>query len=564
MDYSTIIKQQKKGVNLHRIIYLIFAIVRFFTQVEKPDTNFWNTVSILVFLAACLLFEEIFYRFDYFKSGFLVKVFRYSQCVLSIAMLCFMNQNDVSNLSIFSLLIMFMVDFFLAMNVIDRQGLATYMAYVAVPVAVVLLFRLISYDLNEWIIVVFDISMVLMIVFYEACALVNFVDVIERKLFMQQNEIEEMIKQNQKIVNIQNKLQDTNYVLNTQKNDLKNANKKIREANAEMAAQAEVLQCIASSFDVPMISDQITDVIMNVKELEFCAVHIKKNVYRNKNSNTVIKAYDDKLRTTLAENIENIYNEMVDEGQNEVILHEDVKVKYPFLKDFGLKKVYFKVLRLNEDSYGLFVIGDKSTMVYDEKMSFYDAIIAQFDIAIGNAKVYSDMQHMAQKDGLTGINNRIHFNNLFKNESQRVVDEKSCVSVALFDIDKFKSVNDTYGHLAGDEVIKRIASVTEECIDRHDGFICRYGGEEFVVVLPDRDLEAATPIIQELFEELCKQVVHFNEFDIHISVSVGLTAYPEVCQNTDELLKRSDWCMYYAKEHGRHQIKVDDGSIQRD
>jgi GGDEF domain-containing protein len=56
--------------------------------------------------------------------------------------------------------------------------------------------------------------------------------------------------------------------------------------------------------------------------------------------------------------------------------------------------------------------------------------------------------------------------------------------------------------------------------------------------------------------------VEYNEFRIPISVSIGLTAYPEVCTDTDDLLKRADWCMYYAKEHGRHQICVDDGSIQ--
>ena len=137
------------------------------------------------------------------------------------------------------------------------------------------------------------------------------------------------------------------------------------------------------------------------------------------------------------------------------------------------------------------------------------------------------------------------------------------MSVALFDIDKFKSVNDTYGHLAGDEVIKRIASVAEQCIDKYNGYVCRYGGEEFVAALPGRKLEIAQPIIEELFEEICKQVVHYNEYDIPMSVSIGLTAYPEVCKNPDELLKRADWCMYYAKEHGRHQINVDDGTIEK-
>ena len=173
------------------------------------------------------------------------------------------------------------------------------------------------------------------------------------------------------------------------------------------------------------------------------------------------------------------------------------------------------------------------------------------------------MQHLARTDGLTGINNRIYFNELFKETANRIKEKKGVLSVALFDIDKFKNVNDTYGHLAGDEVIKRIASVTAKHMEENEGFICRYGGEEFVVVLPDRNLSEAEPIIKELFDKLCEQVVTYNANDIKLSVSVGLTSYPEVCSDTDELLKRADWCMYYAKEHGRHQLKLDDGNIEK-
>ena len=133
----------------------------------------------------------------------------------------------------------------------------------------------------------------------------------------------------------------------------------------------------------------------------------------------------------------------------------------------------------------------------------------------------------------------------------------------MFDIDKFKSVNDTYGHLAGDEVIKCIASVIEQHTEKYDGFVCRYGGEEFVIALPNMKLEAAQTIIEDLFDKICSKVVRYNEFEIPLSVSIGLTSYPEICENQDEILKRADWCMYYAKKHGRHQICVDDGSIER-
>ena len=212
---------------------------------------------------------------------------------------------------------------------------------------------------------------------------------------------------------------------------------------------------------------------MEVKGLDFCAVYIQKNVYRNKQENYIINAEDESLKKVLYEHISDIYNEMIHNNKNEVVLHEEVKEYVKEFKMMNIRTAYIKVLGLENDTYGLFMIGDKRPNIFDDKMSFYEAIIAQYDIAISNAKIYSDMQYMAQKDGLTGINNRIHFNELFKKEAARVVRDNSCVSVALFDIDKFKNVNDTYGHLAGDEVIKRIASVTETCIYRYDGFIFR-------------------------------------------------------------------------------------------
>ena len=128
----------------------------------------------------------------------------------------------------------------------------------------------------------------------------------------------------------------------------------------------------------------------------------------------------------------------------------------------------------------------------------------------------------------------------------------------LFDIDKFKRINDTYGHLVGDEVIKKIASITAHAIEETElGFICRYGGEEFVIALPDMSVEQALPIIQKLHTEIATTAVEAYGHVVTMNVSIGVSAYPELCDDVNQLIKRADWSMYYAKEHGRGQIKVD-------
>ncbi|MCM1157626.1 MAG: GGDEF domain-containing protein [Bacteroidales bacterium] len=564
MDVKSVIRVQKKGIVMHRLVYLVFFLQRLLLYFESGNILFRNLIAVLVFLGFCEILEEICFSRNYFDSIAVVRIVRYIQCMCATIMFIFMEGADDSGLTMIALLIMFMVDFFLSMGVVDKEKTIFYFVGVAGPVIAVLIIKLAFNTTSEWIFLLLDLLMILFVLAQEAYSIVEYMSEKEKKILNQRNEFTEIMEKNENILHMQDKLKNTNIQLNIQKLDLQNANKKIQEANEEMLAQAGILHFIASSFEVPKISNQITDAIMQVKKLGFCAVYIIKGAYLNKHANYVIKTNIGQLQGKIRECMEDIYLEMTAKGKKEEVYHENLTEDFPFLRDVNIHSVYIKVLGLGEETYGLFMIGDSQKQLFSENMSFYDAIIAQYDIAISNAKIYNEMQNMARKDGLTGINNRTYFMELFRSAVSRIQKGNGCMSVALFDIDKFKSVNDTYGHLAGDEVIKRIASVAEECIDKYNGFVCRYGGEEFVAVLPERKLELAQSIIEELFEEICAQVVRYNEYDITMSVSVGLTAYPEVCTDPEELLKRADWCMYYAKEHGRHQIKVDDGSVQRD
>lgn len=564
MDTKSLIELQKKGILMHRLIYVVFFCLRLLLQFLDKNIQPKNTIFIFGFLVLCAVLEEVFYHYSYFKRIFILRLTRYVQCVLAAAMLCFIQNNDFSDISVIALIIMFLVDFFLTMGIMDKGSLVTYMISIGVPIIGILIYKISVTTNNQWLFMFLDIIILLLVLFFEALAFVNYMDNIDSLIFNQRHELDNIAEQNENILQMQEKLKNTNDELNIQKIDLQNANKQIKMANKEMIAQAEILHYIAMSFDVAKISNQITDAIMQVKKLGFCAVYIKENVYLNKHANYVIKTDIGLLQSKIRENMAGLYLDMTSREEMEAVFHENVKEIFPFLKEVNINSVYIKVLGLDDDTYGLFMIGDSRQNLFIDNMSFYAAIIAQYDIAISNAKIYNEMQQMARKDGLTGINNRIYFTQLFKEAVRQMQMTDGCMSVALLDIDKFKSVNDTYGHLAGDEVIKRIASVTETCIDQYDGFVCRYGGEEFVAVLPGRKLEIAQPIIEELFEELCKQVVQYNEYEIHMSVSVGLTSYPEVCDDPEDLLKRADWCMYYAKEHGRHQINVDDGSIHKE
>ncbi len=563
MEKETVFSIQNKGIFLHRLVYIIFLLQRLLLQVLQRDVSTRNTVLVVVFVVLCFILEEVSRYKNYFNSVMYLKVFRYTQCLLSAIMIGFMKTQDSTEVAMISLSLLFMLDFYFTMEIADKDKVISYIAWVGVPLIVILVVKM-SITLDyQWLFLFFDVLMILVILFFEAYLFVDYIDKKDEKIFSQKREFQEIVEKNENILNMQEKLKKTNDQLNVQKVNLQNANHQIQIANKEMVAQAEILHYIAMSFDLAKISNHITDSIMMVKQLSFCGVYIKEGAYLNKRPNYVIKTSIGQLHQKIKDSIADIYEELLQNNEMEVFLHDSEKNRISFLQNVNINSVYLKVLGTDEETYGVFIIGDSRKNLFKDNMSFYDAIIAQYDIAIRNAKIYGEMQQMARKDGLTGINNRIYFNQLFKEHIELVTREDGYMSVALFDIDKFKSVNDTYGHLAGDEVIKCIACVAEQCIEKYNGFVCRYGGEEFVAALPNMKLEIAQPIIEELFEQICSKVVKYNEYEIPISVSIGLTSYPEICKNTDELLKRADWCMYYAKEHGRHQINVDDGTIER-
>lgn len=563
MDAQVIIDMQKKRFMMHKVIYMVFCFHRIAIQFVGQKDELRDTIVLLTMVLLCFGTDLFFNRCDFFENIKVLQYVRYAQCMITAIMFVFFGVESNSELMMLCLVMMFFLEFFLSLGIQDREKIWLFLLYMDLPVVLMVLVRTIMHLNNAGIFLLFEVIVFLFVLSSAVLANANYILDLYHRILKQEYDMGGLELKNKKVIDMQERMKDTNMLLNEQKNHLQYANRQIREANEEMVAQAEILHFISMSFEVPKISNQITDAIMRVKKLGFCAVYIRQNVYLNKHANYAVRTDIAHLQGKIKDNMEPIYQDMMDHDVKEKVYYEDIRNQFPFLKDVDIRSVYVKVLECDGEIYGLFMLGDEREHLFDQKMSFYDAILAQYDIAISNARIYNEMQQMARKDGLTGINNRVYFNQLFKETVEQMKKTGGCMSVALFDIDKFKSVNDTYGHLAGDEVIKRIASVTERNIEKYDGFVCRYGGEEFVAVLPGRKLEVAQPIIEELFEDLCAQVVQYNEWEIHMSVSVGLTAYPEICEDTDLLLKRADWCMYYAKEHGRHQINVDDGSIQR-
>ena len=161
-------------------------------------------------------------------------------------------------------------------------------------------------------------------------------------------------------------------------------------------------------------------------------------------------------------------------------------------------------------------------------------------------------------DDLTGIYNRRYLMHRLKEEVKRVKRYNYYFSILLFDIDYFKNVNDTFGHLAGDEVLKKITKIVEKQIREVDIF-ARYGGDEFVLVLPWTDLQGATTLANRLLQVVSDFEIKIIDVEqnIRVTLSIGIATYPEDVAPDDitGILQKADKAMYNAKKTGRNRIK---------
>jgi diguanylate cyclase (GGDEF)-like protein len=180
----------------------------------------------------------------------------------------------------------------------------------------------------------------------------------------------------------------------------------------------------------------------------------------------------------------------------------------------------------------------------------------QRDLATANA----ELLRMAVTDGLTGLYNRRHVEERLREMFEHSIRFQEPLACAMFDLDHFKSVNDTYGHLAGDAVLKQLAALLRHAVREVDR-VGRYGGEEFMVVLPGAAPDAAVTFAERARQEVEDYVFTFDGGTLRRTLSCGVAAWPHPrIRHRDELVKAADDALYVAKELGRNRVVRFDGA----
>ena len=182
-------------------------------------------------------------------------------------------------------------------------------------------------------------------------------------------------------------------------------------------------------------------------------------------------------------------------------------------------------------------------------------LLHQVGAAISNGRLFAEHETRGVTDSMTGLPNHRRFQEVLAGKLAASQRTRLKTSLLLLDIDKFKSVNDTYGHPMGDEVIKRLARLLAEFGREGTDLAARYGGEEFVLVLEDTEAEGARVVAERIREAFKREVFVFSEgnrpVSFRCSVSIGIACFADDAANQQELIDRADQALYASKERGR-------------
>jgi len=179
-------------------------------------------------------------------------------------------------------------------------------------------------------------------------------------------------------------------------------------------------------------------------------------------------------------------------------------------------------------------------------------------LALNNALLHADLQRVAALDPLTGIYNRRFGMKRLEEELARTQRDHTPLALMILDLDHFKRVNDTYGHLAGDKVLVRVANICREMLRKSD-ILMRYGGEEFIAILPGPDIKGARHVGERLRSAIRQSRIALTGVELQVTVSIGIdsTDGKAHAHTPESLIKVADQRLYAAKAAGRDRVMID-------
>lgn len=486
-------------------------------------------------------------------------VIRYIQLTF-ISYIFLLLLGNISAIFLELLIFLIMIEILLFYDITDSYVRKIVILITSMPSILMMLFYLIVQHRSQDILFTMLCIVVTNLIFmFNISSLISEQVIISQKMLFKERRLSERTKEAIESLKMhQEKVKKANEELGLQKVKLEAAYNKINSVNSEMTIQNTIIKYISTSLEINTLMELITESIFEAFGLHLCAIILQPKVTNSKNLTY-------KVRTRFSGVSEQLLSDFIITGSIEpyikakkIYIDNQVETsKYPFIMRKEINSLLIIPLVMGEESNGALICGHSESEYFGENLEFFETIVAQFLIALHNADLYSKMKEMAIRDSLTGIYNRGYLNTQVDKFSKNAVSLQSSLSVALIDIDRFKQINDTCGHLFGDEVIKKIAEFADYVASKYNGIAARYGGEEFVMVFPECGVHECRSYVEEMRIMVNKLRLECDGQVINTRVSVGIASYPETCERVQELLNRADEAMYFSKESGRNRVTVD-------
>ncbi len=332
------------------------------------------------------------------------------------------------------------------------------------------------------------------------------------------------------ILNIASKLISgaiTNYILNEQMEVSLNFYRAMKDIAKIIESQYEL------SYIIPLIGEMIDRFMSNHLIYMF--------VYKDNKYSLVWP------KACMEENVYKLLKK-IKKAENEYILSKNHKIGvFPLTND--------------ENIIGAIAAYSNTDKLLQKDIDYLVQLTRQSGLTIHRANVYAEVLKYATLDALTGLNNRRQFEIRLKQEVANSKRNNISLCCIMTDVDYFKKVNDTYGHAAGDCVLKKIAEVIMHEIREYD-IACRYGGEEFFIILPQTKLQEAAAVAKRLRKVIEETQIDITEADetekryIKVTASLGVCAFDDETMTSDIFVQKADKALYEAKKTGRNRVIV--------
>jgi diguanylate cyclase (GGDEF)-like protein len=244
----------------------------------------------------------------------------------------------------------------------------------------------------------------------------------------------------------------------------------------------------------------------------------------------------------------------VERDEVEVILRENPLKVGRYVED-NFNSFHYVPITITENTYGFLAIGSLEKDAFDaEDLRCLSVLGSYSSVAIGNSILRDKIEELTIIDSLTGVYTHGYFRETLRREIRRAERYDSSFSILMLDIDDFNKINDNYGYLEGDRILKMLAMEIKDKIIREIDVVARYGGEEFVIILPETNKVRAMVVAERIRSQIELKDFFISGVNFKITISIGIASFPLDARSEAELINMANFALLKAKEQGKNKI----------